>query len=112
MVLGHIRECCVCLKATSKVSQYKTNPKLLAGVVLLSPSELACFKLETAIQPENVFAIPYEALKDHHNRCRLEISEVSNSDMRRRLEVAITASSRIISTRKIKLIEILNGEAT
>lgn len=53
-----------CMKATSKTQIYKNSREKLAGAVLYPAGSVSAFALETVIQPNNLFPIPYSEIGD------------------------------------------------
>jgi hypothetical protein len=58
VVLFHHKDECIVAKATSKVDAYLYDGRT-EWVVWFQPNEVSYFSKLTAIQPDNVFAMPY-----------------------------------------------------
>ena len=73
LVIAHRDRHVICLKATSQVERYRSNEKILKGVLLYEAGECACFEHCTVIQPDNRFAISYDDLIGDAARRELQI---------------------------------------
>lgn len=67
VVLCHRPPFAICIKATSKTTIYRNNPSMSKGCVWYGAGEVPCFPLETVIQPDNQFPIPYELIRKADN---------------------------------------------
>ncbi len=81
------------------------------GCVFYKANLMPCFEVDTAIEPENVFAIPYEKLVRYHSRKELETMHVLGGQIKEDMERAIQSCEQIEQARKEKLLKLLNGEA-
>ncbi len=100
-MIGHESDCCICVKATSKVGVFRADDQLLAGVVLFKPGE-ECFTLETAIDPNNIFA-SYRSRRDFELVCIL------GGEFKQRLAKAIRSSITIPKLRKPRILAVVGS---
>ena len=106
VVLGHLEGVAFCIKTTSKKSNY-TDRRRRMGVVCFEAGEVACFDLETYIEPDNQFPIKhYDILRAHQNG-KLEIHKLP-TDFPDRLMAAIDASITISPREKSRLSKYLS----
>lgn len=96
------------MKATSKVGVFRADDKLLAGVVLFKAGEEG-FTLETAIDPNNMFAMDYQKLRGYFSRRDFELMCVLGGEFKRRIAEAITNSITIPRLRKRKILAVLGS---
>lgn len=100
VVIGHGDRHAICLKATSKTAIYRNNPDKMAGCVYLKAAEVAFFREDTVIQPDNQFPVPHSSLEDE-SRILGSLPE----DFQGRLIRAVESSSTIPTSRKRSLLE-------
>jgi hypothetical protein len=106
VVLGHESNSCICVKATSKIGVFRASDQLLAGVVLFKAGEEG-FPLETAIDPNNIFAMDYQKLRGYFSRRDFELMGVLGGEFKRRMAEAITNSVTIPRLRKPRILAVL-----
>ena len=103
VVLSHQQGHAITIKATTQVDLYLNNAEAMAGVVLYEPGD-TCFRVRTAIQPDNWFAV-------EHRNIRAEdlIGHLPN-DFHERLVTAIRASVRLTGKQRAKLLTMIGEE--
>ena len=79
VVLCHKDSFVVCIKATSKTAIFRNNPSMRKGCVWYSAGQVPCFPLDTVIEPDNQFAIPYEVLRRAERDGILQGAAIRNS---------------------------------
>jgi len=108
VVLGHRDEYLICIKATTQVELYKNNREKMAGCVYYCAKELQFFEKDTAVEPDNQFAIPYseiiQAYKDGEFHILGEMPDTFEVDLLNAIEDSGTLS-QVESARLKSLIE-------
>jgi hypothetical protein len=97
VVLCHKDSFAICIKATSKTALFRNNPAMMKGCVWFPAGQLACFPLDTAIEPDNQFPIPYESIRRAGISGVLEIHQLPvgfESDLRAAINNSATLSPR------------------
>jgi hypothetical protein len=107
VVLGHVCNYAICIKATSQVAFYKSNPEKLAGCVSYKPGEVAAFDQETVIQPDNQFPIPHEQLQRFNDNKTLQLLGVLPIDFEDKLKTAIENSTALNEREVTRLLTLI-----
>ncbi len=105
VVIGHSENHAICLKATSKVDFYKNSQ--FKDVVFYSAGEYSFFEKDTAIQPNNQFAISHENLENYHKNGSFKILDQLPSTFKSSLIVAIGNSHTMNSKKSKRLMSLL-----
>ena len=79
------------------------------GVVFFPKLTVPCFELDTAVDPSNLFAVPYPTLERWHRLGQLEVMYVLDG-IHADMERAIRNCRRIEPKRKVKLLAVINGD--
>jgi hypothetical protein len=95
----------ICLKVTSQVTLYTSNPKMMGGVVFYTAGELAFFEADTAVQPDNLHPIPHGDILRCVQNHTLELLGTMPLAFRGQLSTAITTSVTMKPARKKHLLE-------
>jgi len=94
----------VTIKATTQIDLYLNNEDAKAGVVLYRAGE-TCFQEDTAVQPDNWFAV------DHRNIHAEHLIGHLPDDFHGKLVAAIRASVRLTVKQRTTLLKMI-GEGT
>jgi hypothetical protein len=79
------------------------------GCVYYPAGSVACFEIETAVEPANTFAIPYENLRRYAAAGSLEILQVLQGNIQSEMERAIKACRQIPQSRRDNLLAVMEG---
>jgi hypothetical protein len=109
VVVCHEAAHAICLKATSKVALYVSDPRMMGGVVFYRAGDLSFFELDTAIQPDNPHPIPHADILHCLQSNTLEILGNMPAGFKAQLAAAIGASITMKPARKKNLLERLHG---
>jgi hypothetical protein len=97
VVLCH-KDCyAICIKATSKVEVFENNPSKKKGCVWFPANQLPCFPLQTAIDPDNQFAIHHDVIRKAKKDGILEVYQLPDgfeSDLRKAISNSATLAPR------------------
>jgi len=95
----------ICLKATSQVALYTSDPRMMAGVVFYPAGNLSFFESDTAVQPDNLHPIPHASIVRCIQNQTLERLGIMPAEFRGQLAAAIATSVTMKPARKKHLIE-------
>lgn len=108
VVLGHLNNHAICIKATSQVDVYLNNKEQKAGCVFYPHGECSYFHEDTAIQPDNQIPIQHALLQESHRRSELEIKGTLPSEFEKQLIKAVQESVTISPREKKRILQIIN----
>jgi hypothetical protein len=107
VILGHMNNCAVCIKATSQTTRYENSPQLMMGCVYYHAKEVPCFPKNTAIQPDNQIPILHSYIELCYANGGVSISKLP-SDFPHRLSKAIEGSYTLNGRERSRLKNLLN----
>jgi hypothetical protein len=107
VILGHVNNYAICLKATSKVAIYQNNAEKMAGCVFYRSGEISFFDRDTAIQPDDQIPIHHKQLEAAQKAGTLENLGPLPPDFEAKLRSAIENSTTLDDRRRSRLIDLL-----
>lgn len=107
IILCHENGYAFCIKTTTNLDFYRNSPGVLAGCITYKRGELAFFKEDTIIQPDNQFPISHKALIQAQTEKALEVLGVMPPDFKEKLIKAVNSSLRMDARKKERIIKIL-----
>jgi len=108
VVVAHQNGHVFCLKTTSQTVRYESDKNLMAGCVYYVAHEIGCFTENTAIQPENQFAIPYSHIEEMNRRDLVEVHPQLPADFRKKLQKAIDDSVVLKDPKRSRLRKLIS----
>jgi hypothetical protein len=105
VVICHEAGHAICLKTTSQVALYTSDPKMMGGVVFYAGAELVFFEVDTAVQPDNAHPIPHADILRCLQNQTLEVLGMMPDGFRDHLSAAIAKSVTMKPARKKHLLE-------
>jgi hypothetical protein len=105
VLVCHEKEHAICLKATTKVTLYANDPKMMAGVVFYLAGSLAFFEADTAVQPDNLHPIAHTNISRCLDNRTFEMLGMMPEGFKEALSTAITSSVTMKPARKKHLLE-------
>jgi len=105
VVVCHEAGYAICLKATSQVALYASDPKMKGGIVFFTAGELTFFESDTAVQPDNLHPIAHTNIVRCLQSHTFEMLGMMPESFKARLSAAITTSITMKPARKKHLIE-------
>jgi hypothetical protein len=98
------------MKTTSKnLEKYQSEPCVDSDVILFEKGKCELFEVATAIQLNNLFAIPHSHLSSYEKQGVLEVLGILDDEFLKLLREAIADCKAIERNRKQRLLAILDG---
>jgi hypothetical protein len=99
-----------CLKVTSNVARYESDPQLLKGCVLVPEKALPFFPVKSVIQPDNLMPLSHEKLLSLGNSGQFRLEGQLPVEYETKLIAAIDACKTLNPKKKKIIKDILNSK--